>query len=123
MATMKRVAARANVSISTVSRVVNQSGYVASSVRENVLKAVKELGYQPSAVARGLRTSSTPSVGVLVPQPARPYFSAIAIAAEKHLGITRFHTPIFFMSKPKILIDPQPRTMDLIFDAEDKRRL
>jgi DNA-binding LacI/PurR family transcriptional regulator len=55
MATMKRVAARAKVSISTVSRVVNQSGYVASSVRENVLKAVKELGYQPSAIARGLR--------------------------------------------------------------------
>jgi LacI family transcriptional regulator len=85
MATMKRVAARAKVSISTVSRVVNQSGYVASSVRENVLKAVKELGYQPSAIARGLRTSSTRSVGVLVPQLAQPFFGAIAIAAEKYL--------------------------------------
>jgi LacI family transcriptional regulator len=85
MATMKRVAAHANVSVSTVSRVVNQSGYVAPSVRENVLKAVKELGYQPSSIARGLRTSSTRSVGVLVPQLAHPFFGAIAIAAEKHL--------------------------------------
>jgi LacI family transcriptional regulator len=65
--------------------VVNQSGYVASSVREKVLKAVKELGYQPSSIARGLRTSSTRSVGVLVPQLAHPFFGAIAIAAEKHL--------------------------------------
>jgi len=47
---MKRGAARAKVSIPTVSRVVNQSGYVASSVRENVLKAVKKLCYQPSAI-------------------------------------------------------------------------
>jgi LacI family transcriptional regulator len=96
MATMKRVAARAKVSISTVSRVVNQSGYVAPSARENALTAVKELGYQPSAIAHGLRTSSTRSVGVLVPQLAQPYFGAIAIAAKKHLGMTTFPYPHFF---------------------------
>lgn len=82
---MKRVAARANVSISTVSRVVNQSGYVAPNVRENVLRAMRELNFQPSALARGLRTGSTHSVGVLIPQLAHPYFGAIGIAAERHL--------------------------------------
>ena len=89
---MKRVAARAKVSVSTVSRVINQSGYVASGVRENVLKAVKELNYQPSAIARGLRNRSTQSVGVLVPQLAHPYFGAIAIAAEKHLFAHGYRT-------------------------------
>jgi LacI family transcriptional regulator len=92
MATMKRVAARAKVSVTTVSRVVNQSGYVASGVREKVLKAMKELKYQPSDIARGLRTRSTRSVGVLVPQLAHPYFGAIAIAAEKHLFANGYRT-------------------------------
>ena len=92
MASMKKVAARANVSISTVSRVVNQSGYVASNVREDVIKAMKKLNYQPSALARGLRRRSTQSIGVLVPQLAHPYFGAIAIAVEKHMFAPGYQT-------------------------------
>src|SRR6516165_9561023 len=92
MATMKRVAAYAQVSISTVSRVMNQSGYVAPTVRENVLKAMKKLNYHPSAPARALRKRSTESVGVLVPQLAHPYFGAIGIATEKYLFAHGYRT-------------------------------
>jgi DNA-binding LacI/PurR family transcriptional regulator len=63
----------------------NKSGYVAQPVRENVIKAMKELDYHPSAPARALRNKATQSVGVLVPQLAQPYFGAIAFAVEKHL--------------------------------------
>ena len=64
---MKKVATQANVSISTVSIGVNQSGYAASNVRENVLRAMKRLNYQPSAmIARGLRRRSTETIGVLL---------------------------------------------------------
>jgi ABC-type xylose transport system permease subunit len=84
---MKKVATQANVSISTVSIGVNQSGYAASNVRENVLRAMKRLNYQPSAmIARGLRRRSSESIGVLVPQLAHPFFGAIGIAIEKLLG-------------------------------------
>ena len=84
---MKKVAIQANVSISTVSIGVNQSGYAASNVRENVLRAMKRLNYQPSAmIARGLRRRSTETIGVLVPQSAHPFFGAIGIAIEKPFG-------------------------------------
>jgi DNA-binding LacI/PurR family transcriptional regulator len=94
MASMKKVAARANVSISTVSRVVNQSGYLASNVRENVLKAMKKLNYEPSAIARGLRRRSTESIGVLVPQMAQPFFGAIGMQSKSicsRTAIARFY--------------------------------
>lgn len=52
--TIKDVAAAANVSIATVSRILNnQSGY-SEQTKEKVVKVIKEIGFQPSAVARGL---------------------------------------------------------------------
>ncbi|WP_026689139.1 LacI family DNA-binding transcriptional regulator [Alteribacter aurantiacus] len=65
--TIKDVAKKANVSIATVSRIVNnQSGY-SSGTKEKVLKAIKELGYSPNALARGLVGQPTRTIGVLLP--------------------------------------------------------
>jgi LacI family transcriptional regulator len=85
MSTMKRVAERAGVSIATVSRVVNKSGFVAPSLQKVVIEAMEALRYQPSAVARGLRTRETRSIGVLVPQLSQPFFSSLAYAIERTL--------------------------------------
>ena len=82
---MKRVAERAGVSIATVSRVVNKSGFVAPPLQKVVMEAMEALSYQPSAVARGLRTRETRSIGVLVPQLAQPFFSLLAYAIERTL--------------------------------------
>src|SRR5580704_14585011 len=85
MSTMKRVAERAGVSIATVSRVVNKSSFVAPSLQKVVMEAMEALRYQPSAVARGLRTRETRSIGVLVPQLSQPFFSSLAYAIERTL--------------------------------------
>jgi LacI family transcriptional regulator len=85
MSTMKRVAERAGVSIATVSRVVNKSGFVAPPLQKVVMEAMEALRYQPSAVARGLRTQETRSIGVLVPQLSQPFFSSLAYAIERTL--------------------------------------
>lgn len=85
MSTMKRVAERAGVSIATVSRVVNKSGFVALPLQKVVMEAMEALSYQPSAVARGLRTRETRSIGVLVPQLSQPFFSLLAYAIERTL--------------------------------------
>ncbi len=82
---MKRVAERAGVSIATVSRVVNKSGFVAPPLQKVVMEAMEALSYQPSAVARGLRTRETRSIGVLVPQLSQPFFSLLAYAIERTL--------------------------------------
>jgi LacI family transcriptional regulator len=68
MPTMKDVADHAGVSIATVSRVINQNGYVAPAVQDKVRRTMEALNYQPSALARGLRRQETQSIGVLVPK-------------------------------------------------------
>ncbi|MGN6239326.1 MAG: LacI family DNA-binding transcriptional regulator [Cellulosimicrobium cellulans] len=64
---MQDVARRAEVSITTVSRVVNRSGFVSDGARLAVLEAIDELGYVPSAAARGLATRRSGMVGLCLP--------------------------------------------------------
>lgn len=85
MATGKDVAERAQVSVATVSRVLNGSGYVNPELRARVLAAVNDLGYQPSALARGLRTKRTETVGLVVPQIDHPFFGTLAFQLENRL--------------------------------------
>ena len=66
-ATIKDVATRANVSVATVSRVVNNLDGYSDETKEKVLEAIKELGYQRNAIPRGLVTKTTKTIGVLIP--------------------------------------------------------
>jgi len=85
MATIKEVADYAGVSVATVSRVINKTGYVSLDLQERVVEAMKTLHYRPSALARGLRRQETQTVGVLIPQLDQPFFSALAYAIEQTL--------------------------------------
>jgi len=77
MATMKQVAERAGVSVSTVSHVINNTRVVSSDVRARVQGIIDELRYIPSAVARSLRNDKTNTIGVLVPNSSNPYFAEL----------------------------------------------
>jgi DNA-binding LacI/PurR family transcriptional regulator len=55
MATMKDISKKANVSLSTVSAVINQSAYVSPELTKRVKQAIEELNYRPNAVARSLK--------------------------------------------------------------------
>lgn len=66
MVTRKQVAERAGVSVAAVSYVVNNKGGVGEETRQKVLDAIKELGYQPNFMARGLKTKKTNQFAVLV---------------------------------------------------------
>ncbi|MCH6269122.1 LacI family DNA-binding transcriptional regulator [Neobacillus citreus] len=68
MITIKEIAERANVSRTTVSRVLNNSGYVSEEARRRVLKVIKETGYIPSENAKSLRTKKTKVIGVILPK-------------------------------------------------------
>lgn len=78
MATMKDVAQRAGVSPSTVSHVINETRFVSQQLRDRVLHAMSELNYQPSAVARSLRTKRTQVVALVIPDITNPYFPEVA---------------------------------------------
>ncbi|WP_250513129.1 LacI family DNA-binding transcriptional regulator [Caballeronia sp. INDeC2] len=82
MATIKDVAAIAGVSFTTVSHVVNNSRPVSADVRAKVERAILELDYVPSAVARSLKARSTATIGLLVPNATNPYFAELARGVE-----------------------------------------
>ncbi|MDR6538789.1 LacI family DNA-binding transcriptional regulator [Variovorax soli] len=82
MATIKDVALRAGVSVTTVSHVVNDTRHVSAKVRERVEEAIRELGYVPSAVARSLKSNTTRTVGMLIPNSSNPYFAEIVRVVE-----------------------------------------
>lgn len=75
---MADVARRAGVSIATVSRVLTGSRPVRSALREPVLRAADELGYQVNLLGRALRRGKTSIVGLLVPDLDNPFFSSLA---------------------------------------------
>ncbi|HLV44789.1 MAG TPA: LacI family DNA-binding transcriptional regulator, partial [Aggregatilineales bacterium] len=75
--TIQDVAARAGTSPSTVSRVLTGSAPVSEGLRQSVERAIAELGYRPSLVARSLKTQTTYTVGLLVNDITNPFFSAL----------------------------------------------
>ena len=80
--TISDVAARAGVSTATVSYVLNGSNRVSEKTKQRVLEAVRELRYQPNALARGLVKDQTKNIGLVIPHTAEyvfsdPYFSEL----------------------------------------------
>nr|WP_241254735.1 substrate-binding domain-containing protein [Brevibacillus sp. SYP-B805] len=67
----------ANVSIATVSRVLNNSKPVSPELREKVMRIVEETGFQPNAVARSLVSKETRLIGVMIPDIANNFFSQL----------------------------------------------
>jgi len=83
MPTIHDVAARAEVSTATVSRVLSTPEKVSETTRRRVLKAVHQLGYSPNAAAKSLRTLTTRKLLVTVPDIANPFFSLIIQGIEE----------------------------------------
>lgn len=84
MPSLTDVARRAKVSIATVSRVINKSDKVMPETRELVGRAMKELGYRPSRVARRLRQRGGRRnlLGLIIPDIQNPFFAEMARGAE-----------------------------------------
>ncbi|KAF3306238.1 MULTISPECIES: LacI family DNA-binding transcriptional regulator [Lactobacillales] len=86
MVTIKDVSKLAGVSVATVSRALNDSGYVSEKSRQKVEAAVKELGFYPNEVARTLYHKKSKMIGLLVPDLSNPYFTALASGVEDGLS-------------------------------------
>jgi LacI family transcriptional regulator len=82
MTTIKDVAHEAEVSVATVSRVLNNVGYVNEETRKRVEKAISKLNYKPNAVARSLFKKQSKTIALIVPDIKNPFFPEIARAIE-----------------------------------------
>lgn len=80
--TIKDVAKKAGVSIATVSRVINKADNVNPDLRQKVLEAISKLDYKPNRVARGLKSNTTNTIGIIISDISNPFFMKIAKEIE-----------------------------------------
>jgi LacI family transcriptional regulator len=84
--TIDDVARHAGVSKTTVSHVLSSKRPVSTVTRARVEEAIRELGYRPDGVARSLRTRTTHTVALIIPDITNPYYPAVARGLEDGLG-------------------------------------
>jgi DNA-binding LacI/PurR family transcriptional regulator len=94
--TIRDVAKRAGVSISTASRALNDSGPVKEKTKMRVLKAAKEINYTPNAIARGLVTRKTGNIGFILPTSVKdgtsnPFYSRVFQGVEAETRERNYH--------------------------------
>ena len=84
MPTIKDVALRAGVTVTTVSRVMNNKGYISAETRKKVADAIQSLDYVPSEVARSLLRQSSNLIGLIVPAVNHPFFAELTVHIEQY---------------------------------------
>ena len=80
------VAKLAGVSPTTVSRVINDYGYISDKTRNKVHQAMRELNYQPNSLARSLHGKHTKLVGLIFPGASHPFFGELQCSADMPAG-------------------------------------
>lgn len=90
--TIYDVAREANVSMATVSRVVNGNPNVKPTTRKKVLGVIEELGYRPNAVARGLASKKTTTVGAIIPDISSVFYSELTRGIEDIATMYKYDT-------------------------------
>jgi LacI family transcriptional regulator len=111
--TLADVAKEANVSMMTVSRVVNNKSGVSDETRKRILSLVEKMGYVPNSLARGLVTKQTKAIGLIVPDNTNPFFAQIARGVEDEAYIQ--HYSVFVMNTVE---DPtrEENALDTLFE-------
>ncbi len=82
--TMRQIAAALGVSVTTISKVINNRGDIGPEMRARVLAKIDEVGYRPNAVARSLTLKRTNTVGVVVPDLMHSFFVEVVTSIEAY---------------------------------------
>ncbi|MFW5838655.1 MAG: LacI family DNA-binding transcriptional regulator [Bacillota bacterium] len=85
MANIKDVAKKAGVGIATVSRVINNSGYVKKETREKIEQVIKDIGYVPNEIARSMTKQATNIIAFVLPNSSHIFFSELLYYVETEL--------------------------------------
>ena len=91
MATIKQVAQYAGVSVATVSRALNKSGYVKKETQDKIDKAIQDLNYSPNETARTLYKRKSKMIGLLLPDISNPFFTVVARGVEAEAMAKGYH--------------------------------
>lgn len=85
MTNIKDVAIKAGVSVSTVSRVMNNRGYISQATKDKVFNAMKDLNYQPNEVAKSLFKKKSNIIGLILPDISTPFYAEETRFIEEEL--------------------------------------
>lgn len=102
-ATIADVARRANVSVATVSRVINAQGGVRPSTEKKIVQAIKDLNYVRNAVARSMVRKETKTIAVIVPDICNPFFSEVVAGVERRAISKDYFTMLSSTNESKII--------------------
>lgn len=95
MATLKDVAEASGLTVGTVSRVLNNRGYISPKTREKVYQVMKELNYQPNETARTLAKQKSNIIGIVLPNVEHPYFARILGCLEREAAKLGYRIMLF----------------------------
>jgi LacI family transcriptional regulator len=84
ISTIRDVAEKAGVSTTTVSHVINKTRFVSEDLVKRVTEAIEALNYQPSGLARSLRTKASGTLGVIIPDNTNPFFAEVVRGIEDY---------------------------------------
>lgn len=115
MATIKDVAERAGVSTATVSYVVNKNKFVSEELVERVQRAIKELNYLPSALARGLRVGRSMSVGLLMDDISNRFGAEFTRGLEDMACRSKYSVIISDLHKDMV---DENRSLDILLEKQ-----
>lgn len=113
--TIYDVAREASVSMATVSRVVNNNPNVKPQTRKKVFEAIERLGYRPNAVARGLASKKTTTVGVVIPDIANAIFAEVARGIEDIANMYHYNIILCNADKKK---DKEIRVINTLLEKQ-----
>lgn len=86
MSTLKDVAEKCGITVTTVSRMLNNRGYVSEKTKKKIRLAMKELNYQPNAFARALSLKKSSFIGLIVPSASNMYFCKVIDSVEHYVS-------------------------------------
>ncbi len=113
--TIRDVAAAAGVSYQTVSRVINDRPDVAQETRRRVWQVIESLGYQPSAIARGLASKRTYTLGLITADFSDYFFTQVIVGAEVE---ARKHDYFFMLCSTERNPDDEPEYLRLLTERQ-----
>jgi LacI family transcriptional regulator len=113
--TIYDVAREAGVSMATVSRVVNNNTNVKPLTRKKVFEAIERLGYRPNAVARGLASKKTTTVGVVIPDISNTFFAEVARGIEDIANMYHYNIILCNADKRK---DKEIRVINTLLEKQ-----
>lgn len=115
IATIKDVARAADVSISTVSRVINNKGGVSRDLEDRIKSAIEKLKYKPNTVARALKAKSTKSIGLIIPSIENPVFPPLVKSIEDTAKRYGFST---ILCNSDGILEEEAQYLDLLVEKQ-----